>query len=300
MALSLSERNLLRRGIRPDRKKGAVSLGQRPSAFGVNRGSDRPLSAEQFAVKDILSEALRAQADLIASGRYDGLVGKSGEGFFDAFVEDPLFDTVYELAKQEVSEVKDFMHYGKLMRGAMGAAMGFLHLSALSRITPERSVPLSGEDAFKIAQALSPDAETIIDPFGNKGLKRRYVPDGYGINKIGKVAEVIEYSSGPKGLQGLQQEDSFWMMVDELGSLAYTPTFLHVSPLGVNVPGSVERMPFNVRQYYRFYDYVYSTYKASSGAPTLLELRTQWEQSSVGRQVALGEPSQAIFPQARS
>ncbi len=300
MALSLSERNLLRRGIRPDRKKGAVSLGQRPSAFGINRGHERPLSAEQFAAGDILAEALRAQTDLIASGRYDEMVGKTGERYLDAFLNDPLFTAVYDMAQQEVFQIRDFWDFAKLFRGVMIDRMGFLYLSALFRANEDKPIPLSGEDAFEISHALHPNAEVIVHPFNVKALRGISTPDGFGINKMGKVETVIEYSSGNKGDQGLRQEEGFWMMADDLGSLAYLPVFLHVAPVGVRLTGSKERIPFDLKQHHDFYSYVFSRYRASEGAPTLLELRTQWEQSSVGRQVALGEPSQAIFPQARS
>jgi len=299
MALTFRERELLSRGIRPNRT-GAVSLGQGHSTFGFNRGFERPLSAEQFAASDIINDALRTQADLIVSGRYDELVGKSGDGFFDAFLEDPLFAAVFELAQQEVSKIRNFRDFARQFRGAMGAAMGFLYLSALARANPDKPTPLSEEDAFEVSHALNPDAEVIIHPFGKMSLKGKYVSDGLGINRRGKVAQVIEYSSGDKKSRGLQQESGFWMVADNLGSLAYAPSFLHVAPDGVNLTGKTERMPFNVQAYYAFYRSVFSTYRASEGSSTLFELRTQWEQSAVGRQVRAGEPSQAIYPLSRS
>lgn len=299
MALTFRERGLLSRGIRPNRS-GAVSLGQGHSTFGSNRGLERPLSAEQFTAGDIINDALKAQTDLIVSGRYDGLVGKSGDGFFDAFLNDPLFAAVFELAQQEVSEIRNFKDFASRFRGAMGAAMGFLRLSVLARTNPDRSIVLSKEVAFDISHALNPDAEVIIHPFGEMSLKGKYVADGYGGNGRGKVAEVIEYSSGDKRSRSLRQEEGFWMVVDNLGSLAYAPTFLHVAPFGVKLTGKIERMPFNVQAYYAFYRSVFSTYRASEGSSTLFELRTQWEQSAVGKQVRTGEPSQAIYPLSRS
>ena len=44
----------------------------------------------------------------------------------------------------------------------MGAAMGFLRLSALARANPDKAIPLAEEDAFKVSHALNPDAEVII------------------------------------------------------------------------------------------------------------------------------------------
>lgn len=299
MALTFRERGLLSRGIRPNRS-GAVSLGQGHSTFGFNRGFERPLSSEQFTAGDIINDALKAQTDLIVSGRYDGLVGKSGDGFFDAFLEDPLFTAVFELAQQEVSKIRNFKDFARQFRGAMGAAMGFLRLSALARANPDKPIPLPEEDAFKISHVVNPDAEVIMHPFNKMGLRHKYVPDGYGMNRMGKVVQLIEYSSGDKGDQGLRQEGGFWIEAQKLGSLAYAPSFLHVVPDGVNLTGGIERMPFNVQAYYAFYRSVFSTHRASEGSSTLFELRTQWEQSAVGRQVRTGEPSQAIYPLSRS
>lgn len=289
MALSTRERDLLRRGIKPH-LNGGVSLVPHHDGRGVD-GGNGALTPEQIAAKDILQDALDTQVSLMASGRFDQFRGARNNRFFRAFLADPLFLQVYAKAQQEALAMTDDWEFSLRLRGELFAQMMYAYLSSQT----EEDIPISPSDTFHITSALHPTAEVITDPFGNKGLKGKYVPDGYGVGANGKIEKVFEYSGGDIKPRALSQATGFAYHIMALGNLAQNPVFVEFTPRTTDLLAKAGRMPFGRDFYDQFEPFVYFEYRQQEGMLTLSELRQQWHASIPGQQKAKGEPSQAFF-----
>ncbi len=289
-----SVESLRRKGKKPPATRG-VHIGAHPDGAKVERPNGS-LSAEQLVVQEILRDALADQVLLMVSGRFDKFRGTSGDGFLRMFLKDPLFLEVYTLAQREAFRITRDQEFLRRLAGALFAKMAYIHLSSQA----DRPIPLPSSDTFDITRALHPHAKIISDPFGNLGLEGISVPDGYGIGSNGKIVEILEYSKGDAKTRASSQAIGFLHRVHELGNLASNPAFVELTPRKVDIFATVGRIPFGKVFHDRFESYVYSQYRVSQDAPTLLELRRQWHKSIAGQHAAKSEPSQAIFPQGRS
>lgn len=278
MVLSVERKELLRNGEKLTPLSGEDRIGT-----GL-------LTPEQRDAGEILHDALADQISLMVSGRFDVFRGVSGDGFLKTFKRDPLFMEVYQMAQVEALKMTDDREFAKRLGGALFSKMGYARLSSQAN----RPVLLSPSDTFDVSRALHPNAEIIIDPFENLGLRGIYVPDGYRVGEDGKIVEVLEYSAGEYKPRALSQATGFLYVVEELGALAHNPSFVELTRRTVDVSARIEKIPFGRDFYEKFKKDIYWNFRLSEGASTLSELRQQWHKSTAGQQYATGEPS--FFP----